>query len=114
MGVVLIDALHSRRHWQLLLRAGTPHEATQNTDDAQSAPQLWLVSQNGDLREPVFQLLHAIVSWACLFLQRPHPAAELEMTAYHSDDYIRFLKAIRPDNVGEYTKLMQRCKTWQT
>lgn len=33
------------------------------------------------------------------------------MTGYHSDEYIRFLKSIRPDNVGEYTKLMQRCKT---
>ena len=33
------------------------------------------------------------------------------MTGYHSDEYIRFLKSIRPDNVGEYTKLMQRCET---
>ena len=32
------------------------------------------------------------------------------MTRYHSDEYIRFLKSIRPDNVGEYTKLMQKCK----
>jgi histone deacetylase 1/2 len=30
------------------------------------------------------------------------------MTGYHSDEYIRFLKSIRPDNVGEYTKLMQK------
>ena len=30
------------------------------------------------------------------------------MTRYHSDEYIRFLKSIRPDNVGEYTKLMQK------
>ena len=32
------------------------------------------------------------------------------MTRYHSDEYIRFLKNIRPDNVHEYTKLMQRCE----
>ena len=42
--------------------------------------------------------------------QRPHPASHEEMTRYHSDDYIRFLRTIRPDNVGEYTKLMQRCE----
>ena len=42
--------------------------------------------------------------------QRPHPASHEEMTRYHSDDYIRFLRTIRPDNVAEYTKLMQRCE----
>ena len=45
-----------------------------------------------------------------LMLQRPHAANHDEMTRYHSDDYIRFLKVIRPDNVSEHTKLMQRCK----
>lgn len=33
------------------------------------------------------------------------------MTKYHSDDYIRFLRSIRPDNMGEYNKQMQRCKS---
>lgn len=32
------------------------------------------------------------------------------MTKYHSDDYIKFLKTIKPDNMTEYTKQMQRCK----
>lgn len=41
-------------------------------------------------------------------IYRPHPAVHEEMTRYHSDDYIRFLRTIRPDNVNEYTKLMQR------
>ncbi|CAI8057585.1 Histone deacetylase 1 [Geodia barretti] len=40
--------------------------------------------------------------------QRPHPAVYEEMTRYHSDDYIRFLRTIRPDNINEYTKQMQR------
>jgi acetoin utilization deacetylase AcuC-like enzyme len=44
-------------------------------------------------------------------IYRPHPATQEEMTGYHSDEYIRFLKSIRPDNVGEYTKLMQKCMT---
>lgn len=30
------------------------------------------------------------------------------MTNYHSDDYILFLKNIRPDNISDYNKQMQR------
>ena len=30
------------------------------------------------------------------------------MTKFHSDDYIRFLRSIRPDNRGEYSKLLQQ------
>lgn len=33
-----------------------------------------------------------------------------EMIKFHSDEYIKFLKNIRPDNMNEYTKFMQRCK----
>lgn len=32
------------------------------------------------------------------------------MTKYHSDDYIKFLRSIRPDNMSEYSKQMQRCE----
>ena len=39
---------------------------------------------------------------------RPHKATQDEMTKFHSDDYIRFLRSIRPDNMGEYSKLLQR------
>ena len=52
------------------------------------------------------------LSLSLIHLQRPHPAAHEEMTRYHSDDYIRFLRTIRPDNVNEYTKQMQRCKSF--
>lgn len=41
-------------------------------------------------------------------IYRPHKANQEEMTKYHSDDYIRFLKNIRPDNMSEYNKQMQR------
>lgn len=41
-------------------------------------------------------------------IYRPHKATQEEMTKYHSDDYIKFLKSIRPDNMSEYTKQMQR------
>lgn len=43
--------------------------------------------------------------------QRPHKASGEEMTKYHSDDYIKFLRSIRPDNMSEYSKQMQRCKS---
>lgn len=42
--------------------------------------------------------------------QRPHKANGEEMTKYHSDDYIKFLRSIRPDNMSEYSKQMQRCE----
>jgi acetoin utilization deacetylase AcuC-like enzyme len=42
--------------------------------------------------------------------QRPHKATADEMTKFHSDDYVRFLRSIRPDNMSEYNKQMQRCK----
>ncbi|XP_071835820.1 histone deacetylase 1-like isoform X2 [Apostichopus japonicus] len=41
-------------------------------------------------------------------IYRPHKAVMEEMTKYHSDDYIKFLRTIRPDNMPEYTKQMQR------
>lgn len=41
-------------------------------------------------------------------IYRPHKALSEEMTKYHSDDYIKFLRCIRPDNVQEYSKQMQR------
>lgn len=41
-------------------------------------------------------------------IYRPHKAAQEDMTKFHSDEYIRFLKNIRPDNMNEYNKLMSR------
>ena len=37
-------------------------------------------------------------------IYRPHKATMEEMTKYHSDDYIRFLRSIRPDNMSDYNK----------
>uniref|UniRef100_A0A914DVV5 Histone deacetylase n=1 Tax=Acrobeloides nanus TaxID=290746 RepID=A0A914DVV5_9BILA len=39
---------------------------------------------------------------------RPTVATLEEMTKYHSDDYMLFLKTIKPDNISEYGKQMQR------
>ena len=43
-------------------------------------------------------------------IYRPHKATQEEMTKYHSDEYIRFLRSIRPDNMTEYNKFMQKCE----
>lgn len=41
-------------------------------------------------------------------IYRPHKAAFEEMTKYHSDDYIKFLRTIRPENTSDFNKQMQR------
>nr|APW77291.1 Hdac2 [Hydractinia echinata] len=41
-------------------------------------------------------------------IYRPHKAVFEEMTKYHSDDYIKFLRTIRPENTSEFNKQMQR------
>lgn len=41
-------------------------------------------------------------------IYRPHKATQEEMTKFHSDDYIKFLRSIRPDNMSEFNKQMQR------
>lgn len=43
-------------------------------------------------------------------IYRPHKATQEEMTKYHSDEYIRFLRSIRPDNMSECNKFMQKCE----
>ena len=41
-------------------------------------------------------------------IYHPHKANAEEMNKYHSDDYIKFSRSIRPDNMSEYSKRMQR------
>ena len=40
---------------------------------------------------------------------RPHKSSAREMTRFHSDDYINFLRIITPDNMHEYLRQLQRC-----
>ncbi|KAL7980588.1 hypothetical protein Chor_001742 [Crotalus horridus] len=49
-----------------------------------------------------------VVTKAIPISHRPYKASAEEMTKYHSDDYIKFLRSIRPDNMSEYSKQMQR------
>ncbi|EHB18491.1 Histone deacetylase 2 [Heterocephalus glaber] len=46
-------------------------------------------------------------SYRKMEIYRPHKATAGEMTKYHSDKYIKFLRSIRPDNMSEYSKQMQ-------
>jgi len=39
---------------------------------------------------------------------RPRPAEMDELTRYHSDDYMLFLQNIRPDNINDFSRQMQR------
>ena len=41
-------------------------------------------------------------------IYKPHKATAEEMTKYHSNEYIKCLRSIRPDNMSEYSKQMQR------
>ena len=33
----------------------------------------------------------------------------MDMTKFHSDDYINFLRRIKPNNTAEFAKQLQRC-----
>eukprot|EP00051_Salpingoeca_urceolata_P005905 m.78636 g.78636 ORF g.78636 m.78636 type:complete len:582 (-) comp14592_c0_seq3:190-1935(-) len=41
-------------------------------------------------------------------IYRPHRASFEDMSKYHSDEYLNFLKTIRPDNVAEKSRSMAR------
>ena len=40
--------------------------------------------------------------------QRPQPATERDMTKFHADDYVQFLKMITPQNMHDNIKQLQR------
>ncbi|UJR37988.1 hypothetical protein I4U23_030670 [Adineta vaga] len=39
---------------------------------------------------------------------RPHKAIADEMTRFHSDEYVKFIQNVRPDNIADFNKQMQR------
>jgi histone deacetylase 1/2 len=43
-------------------------------------------------------------------IYRPHPCTEKEMTKFHANDYIDFLKRVTLDNMHEYSKQLIKCK----
>lgn len=47
-------------------------------------------------------------SIATLPMQRPAPASFDELSKFHSEEYVRFMRTISPDNMADHTKHMQR------
>lgn len=41
---------------------------------------------------------------------RPELVTQAELTRFHSDDYVDFLRLVTPDNMEDYTRQLQRCK----
>lgn len=48
---------------------------------------------------------------------RPPLVDHTELTRFHSDDYINFLRSVSPDNMHDHMRQLQRCKilssTWR-
>lgn len=44
------------------------------------------------------------------FLQRPPLVDHTELTRFHSDDYINFIRGISPDNMQDHLRELQRCE----
>jgi len=57
-------------------------------------------------------MTHSLVVYYWLYrnmeVLRPKPVLLSEMTRFHSDDYINFLRVITPDNMQEYMRQLQR------
>ena len=90
----------------VLLRRGSPDEAASPANDAQPHPLLQSVQENGNLRA---HNRFAAASEFCVLAQRPHPAHQQEMSQFHADDYVQFLKRVSPDNSKEYLHQLQKC-----
>ena len=45
---------------------------------------------------------------------RPHPASAGEMAAFHSEEYVHFLSKIHPDNLRQYTSVLQKFNAGDT
>lgn len=53
--------------------------------------------------------LHVSLDADHLDLQRAKPATEREMTQFHSDEYVKFLKRVTPSNMTSFIKEQHKC-----
>lgn len=44
-------------------------------------------------------------------VQRPPLVDHTELTRFHSDDYINFIRGISPDNMQDHLRELQRCES---
>ena len=58
------------------------------------------------------RLTHSLVSHydleKSMVLHRPKPRSETQLEEFHADDYVKFLKAVTPDNQDEFLTQMRR------
>jgi hypothetical protein len=58
------------------------------------------------------RLTHSLVSHydleKSMVLHRPTPRSETQIEEFHADDYVKFLKAVTPDNQDEFLTQMRR------
>lgn len=58
------------------------------------------------------RLTHSLVSHydleKSMVLHRPKPRSETQIEEFHADDYVKFLKAVTPDNQDEFLTQMRR------
>lgn len=56
---------------------------------------------------------HLIVTYGLykyLDVYRPPLISQADITKFHSDDYVNFLRMVTPDNMEQYVRQLQRCK----
>jgi hypothetical protein len=95
-----------RRRRALPLRAGPPDEAAPPAHDPPADSRIWPLQTDGNICTcaPTCGLwtahakrLNHLFLRACI--QKPKLASASQMAAFHSDDYIQFLRTIRPENM---------------
>jgi len=113
-----VGPMHAHAHVPSPDLAGPPHEAAPRTNGAQPDCELQLVQGDGHLREhmtrgpaaPAPPRPHAQSCSLPSPPQRPRLIDHMEMTRFHTDDYINFLRSISPDNMHEHLRQLQRCE----
>jgi len=54
--------------------------------------------------------IHVLACYIRPSQQRPPLVDHTELTRFHSDDYINFIRGISPDNMQDHLRELQRCK----
>lgn len=87
--------------WQILSHE---IETAQNSNDAQFAAQLWSLQETLRLRMSRFSSRNSLLN-----IQRPAKAKVNDMTRFHTDEYVKFLETVTPENMDSYAKQLIRC-----
>ena len=78
-----------------------PNETASHSDGAQPSRKLRHVQKDASLCN---RMLLDRLSNACCGAQTPYRPDVSEMTIFHADEYVNFLRTITPDNMHEYSR----------